>query len=150
MVWHMIATREQATSKDSDLLRRISMWVVHVDLILWHTSFKAPVKKAGSGDLRQISYIDRLLGISVNIPIKAFCPPMCILFVCSKSCFYTFGRIDWVGWRLAHGEGGRGYQSATGDSQFLIQDECDRSAFHHQSILRKEQQKFIYRYFFSE
>ena len=29
---------------------------------------------------------------------------MCILFVCSDSCFYTFGRIDWVGWRLARGD----------------------------------------------
>ena len=27
----------------------------------------------------------------------------------SESCFYTFGRIDWVEWRLAHGEDGRGW-----------------------------------------
>ena len=42
---------------------------------------------------------DRVVGISVNIPPKSLCPPMCILFVSSESCFYTFGRIDWVGWR---------------------------------------------------
>ena len=40
---------------------------------------------------------DRVLRISVNIATKAFCP-MCFLFVYSESCFYTFGRIDWVGW----------------------------------------------------
>ena len=43
---------------------------------------------------------DRVLEVSVNIPTKAFCPPMCILFVCNESCVDTFGRIDWVGWRL--------------------------------------------------
>ena len=43
-----------------------------------------------------------------QIPTKAFCLLMCILFVCSESSFYTFGRIDWVGWRLARGEDGRG------------------------------------------
>ena len=51
---------------------------------------------------------DRVLGITVNIPTKAFCPLMWILFVCSENCFYTFGRIDWVGWRLAHGKDGGG------------------------------------------
>ena len=45
----------------------------------------------------------------MNIPTKAFCPPMCILFVYSESCFSTFGRIDLVGWRLACGEDGRGW-----------------------------------------
>ena len=34
--------------------------------------------------------------IYVTIPTKAFCPLMCILFVCSESCFYMFGRIGWV------------------------------------------------------
>ena len=34
---------------------------------------------------------------------------MCFLFECSESCFYTFGRIDWVGWRLTRGEDGRGW-----------------------------------------
>ena len=48
-----------------------------------------------------------VLGISVNIPTKAFCPRMCFLFVYSESCFYTFGCIDWVGWRLARGDDGR-------------------------------------------
>ena len=32
---------------------------------------------------------DRVSGISGNIPTNAFCPPICILFVCSESCFYT-------------------------------------------------------------
>ena len=50
-----------------------------------------------------------VLGISVNIPTKAFCPPMCVLFVLSESCFDTFGRIDWVGWRLARREDGWGW-----------------------------------------
>ena len=55
-------------------------------------------------DLRQISHMTVYLGISVNIPTKAFSPHMCILFVCSESCFSTFGRVDWVGWRLTRGE----------------------------------------------
>ena len=41
---------------------------------------------------------DRVLGISGNIPTKASCPPMFILFVCSESCLYTFSCIDWVAW----------------------------------------------------
>ena len=41
---------------------------------------------------------------------NTFCPLMCIPFVCSESCFYTLGHnIDWVGWRLARGEDGRGW-----------------------------------------
>ena len=35
----------------------------------------------------------RVLGISVNIPTKPSSPPMYILFVCSKSSFYTFALI---------------------------------------------------------
>ena len=46
----------------------------------------------------------------MNIPTKTFCPP-CFLCVCSESCFYTFGRIDWVGWRLARGEDGQGWST---------------------------------------
>ena len=55
-----------------------------------------------------------VLGISVNIPTKAFCP-MCFLFVCNESCFYMFGRIDWVGWRwrLAGGDNGQGCKLVT-------------------------------------
>ena len=49
----------------------------------------------------------RVLVISGSVSTKTFCPPMCFLFVYSESYFYTFGRIDWVGWRLAHGEDGR-------------------------------------------
>ena len=52
---------------------------------------------------------DHVLGISVTIPTEVFCPLMCSLFVCSESCFYTFGRIDWVGWRLVRGEDGTGW-----------------------------------------
>ena len=48
---------------------------------------------------------DRVLGISVNFPTKAFCPPICFAFVFSESCFYIFGGIDWVGWRLAREDG---------------------------------------------
>ena len=81
-----------------------------------------------------------MLGISVNISTK-FCPLVCILFVCSESCFYTFGHIDWVEWRLARGEDGWGwpttYKSATGDHLFLMQNECS-SPFDHQSILMKD------------
>ena len=40
----------------------------------------------------------------MNTPTKVVCTPICILFVCSESCFYMFGRIDWGGWRLACGE----------------------------------------------
>ena len=40
---------------------------------------------------------DRTLGLSVNVPTEAFCPPVLFfLFAGSKSCFYTYGRIDWV------------------------------------------------------
>ena len=40
-------------------------------------------------------------------------------------CFYTFGRIDWVGWRLVGGEHGRGWtlgRSHVGYPTFIIQD----------------------------
>ena len=53
--------------------------------------------------------VTKVFGISVNISIKAFCPPMCFLFLCGESCFYTSCRTDWVGWRLARGEDGRGW-----------------------------------------
>ena len=43
----------------------------------------------------------------VNISTKSFSPLIYIVFVCSESCFYTFGH--WVGWRLARGEDGRGW-----------------------------------------
>ena len=66
---------------------------------------KAPVTKSAFSD----RYHTRVSGISVNIPTKAFCPPICFLSVCSQSCFYTFSCIDWVGWRLARGEDGWGW-----------------------------------------
>ena len=81
--------------------------------------------KSRVGFKTDITHI-RVLGISVNIPTKAFCPPMCILFVFSKSCFYTFGRIDWVGWRLARGEDGRGWP--TGVPQEIPHFSCKMSA----------------------
>ena len=56
--------------------------------------FSSTVKTPTFGDLRQISH---MTGITVNIPTRAFSPLMCILFVCGESCFYTSGRIDWVG-----------------------------------------------------
>ena len=77
----------------------------------------------------------------MNIPTKAFCSQMCVLFVCSESCFYTFGRIAWVGWRLACREDGWGWptiKSATGDPPFLMQDECDSSPLDHQLILMND------------
>ena len=51
-----------------------------------------------------------------------------------------FGRIDWVGWRLARGEDGRGWPSRVlqGDPPFLVHNECDSSPFDHQSILLKD------------
>ena len=54
---------------------------------------------------------DCVLGISVNIPTKVLntiLDRILFLLFC-PSCFYTFGRIDWVGWRLARGEDGRGW-----------------------------------------
>ena len=70
---------------------------------------KAPVPTPFLEGFKTDIIHDRVLGMSVNIPTKPFCPPMCFLFVCSESYFYTFGCIDWVGWRLAHGEDGRGW-----------------------------------------
>ena len=82
---------------------------------------------------------DHVLGISVNISTKAFCPPMCILFICRESCFYTFGCIDWVGWRLARGEVGRGWPTRVlQEIPFLVQNECDSSQFDHHSFLMKD------------
>ena len=53
-----------------------------------------------SGGIKPITH-DHVFGTSVNNPTTAaLCPPMWILVVCSESCFYTFGRIYWVGWRL--------------------------------------------------
>ena len=63
-------------------------------------------------------------GISVNIPTKAFCP-RCV-FCC----------IDWVRWRLARGEDGRGW--STGGPQEIVHNECESSLFDHQSILVKD------------
>ena len=66
---------------------------------------------------------------------------MSFLFMHSESCFYTFGRLDWVGWRLVRGEDGRGWptsQSATGDPLFLTQNECHSSPFDRQSKLMKD------------
>ena len=88
-------------------------WLASVDVTLT----LAPVTKAVPRDLRQISHMticlthDCVLGISVNIPTKVFYPLMCFLFVYSESCFYTFGRIDWVGWRWARGDDGRGWST---------------------------------------
>ena len=65
---------------------------------------KAPVKIRARGFKADIRY-DRVLGISVNIPAKAFCPAMYFLSVCNKGWFYTFGRIDWVGLTTARGAG---------------------------------------------
>ena len=53
---------------------------------------------------------DRALGISVNIPTKTLCLPMCLLSVSSESC------IDCVGWRLTREEDGG---AVTGDPPFL-------------------------------
>ena len=66
---------------------------------------------------------------------------MSFLFMHSEYCFSTFGRLDWVGWRLVRGEDGRGWptsQSATGDPLFLTQKECHSSPFDHQSKLMKD------------
>ena len=77
-----------------------------------------------------------VLGISVNIPAKTFCPAMCILFVCSKSCFSTFGRLDWAGWRLARGEDGRGWSTRVPQEipHFSVQNECDSLIDHRFSF----------------
>ena len=102
--------------------------------------FKGTRYKSCFGGFKTDITHDHVLGISVNISTKAFCPLMCVLFVCSESCFYTFGRIDWVGWRLARGEDGRGW-STRGPQEihpYLVQNECDSSPFDHQSILMKD------------
>ena len=52
--------------------------------------------------VRDITH-NRILGISITILSSD------VYSVQSESCFYTFGRIDWFGWRLAHGEDGRGW-----------------------------------------
>ena len=78
----------------------------------------------------------------MNIPTQAFCSPMCILFVFSKSCFYTFGLINWVVISTWRRWTGLVYKSATGDPSFLMQNECDSSVFDHQSILMEDH--FIY------
>ena len=72
----------------------------------------AIVTKDVLGDLIKTDIThDRVVGISVNMPTKPFCPLTCFLFVCSESCFYTCGRIDWVGWRLARGKDGWGWST---------------------------------------
>ena len=50
--------------------------------------------------------------------------PMCILFVCSEMCFYTFGYIDWVGWRFSTRRrwGCMAHKRATGNPQFLVRN----------------------------
>ena len=51
---------------------------------------KVPVTKTvGGGGFKTDITHERVSGIFVNIPTKAFCPPMCILFVSRESCFYT-------------------------------------------------------------
>ena len=74
-----------------------------------HIHFKGTYYKFRLGGFKTDITHDRGKGISVYIPTKAFCPPMSILFVCSESCFHTFGRIAWVRWRIARGEDGRGW-----------------------------------------
>ena len=49
--------------------------------------FKGTHYKSHFGGFETDITHDRVLGISVNIPTKVFCPPMCILFVCSESFF---------------------------------------------------------------
>ena len=78
---------------------------------------------------------DRVFGTSVNIPTKAFCPPMCVLFVCSESCFHAFGRIDCVGWRLTCGEDGRGWP--TGVPQEIPHFSCKKSVIVRHLITRQ-------------
>ena len=51
-----------------------------------------------------------LLRISVNNKQSMLSSDVDSLFVCSESCFCTFGRIDWVGWRLVEKMGGAGLQ----------------------------------------
>ena len=89
--------------------------------------------------IRQIRYNnsqDRVLWISVNIPTKAFCPPMCFLFVFSESCFYTVDRIEF-GWRLVRGEDGRGWP--TRGPPEIPHFSCKMTVLvRHQSILMKD------------
>ena len=66
-------------------------WLTHTKEKITMMSLKA---KAAFGGFKTDITHGR---VSVNIPAKAFCPPMCFLYVCSESCFYTFGRIDWLG-----------------------------------------------------
>ena len=70
----------------------------------------------------------------------AFCPSMCVLIVCSESCFYTCG-IDRVGWTLVRGEDGWGWSTRVPQETpppFLMQNEWDSSPFDQQLILMKD------------
>ena len=78
-----------------------------------------PGKKTVGGFKTKMAFI----GISVNIPTKAFCHPFCFLLVCSESCFYTFGRIDRAEISTYRRWAGLDYKSATGDPPFLVQNE---------------------------
>ena len=83
---------------------------------------KTPVKSRFGGFKTNITH-GSVLRILVNILTKAFCPPMCFLFVCSEGCFSIFGRIDWVGWRFVGGEDGRSLP--TRDPPFVLPNDCD-------------------------
>ena len=71
------------------------------------------------------------LYISGNIPTKAVCPLMRFLFEYSENCSYPFGRMDRVGWRLAHGEDGRGWSTL---SQEVPHCSCKMSVRVHHLI----------------
>ena len=112
--------------------------------------------KGGNAPLAPLIKISLALGLQcvrdITRPPKysyqsILSPDVFFLTVSSKSCFYTFGCIDWVRWRLARGEDGRGwsttwaglvYKKATGDPSFLEESECDSSPFDQQSILMKD------------
>ena len=79
-----------------------------------------------------------MLGISVNISTKAFCPIM-FSVLCSGSSFYTFGLIlGWVEIRKWRRWAELAYKSVTEDLPFLVQNECNSSPFDHQSTLIKD------------
>ena len=64
---------------------------------------------------------------------------MTVYSYCSESCFYTFCRVDWVGWRLARGEDGRDWPTrGLQKISIFMQNECDSSPYDHKSNLMQD------------
>ena len=81
------------------------------------------------GFKRDITHV-RVLGISVNIPTKAFCPLMHFLVISSETCLYVWSY--WLCWvEISTWKKWLAYKSAIGNPLFLVQNECDSLSFDH-------------------